>query len=188
MIKVFKKIEIKINQNVISIQDESSMFQPTAFKDRENIIVVDYVPYYRYTGSSYRDKLKNGLSLDYVFYQQDLVPIMNEEIVEEVVSNEPREILEFADYEENYEFYEQKKFQVEGIIRKGKWIPFKKRQSRNVKKNKNKLHGYVDKLFAIEQNLPNLFDESQIEIDYEDASYISYDDYYNDYYDNLSYC
>ena len=30
-----------------------------------------------------------------------------------------------------------------------------------------KLNGYNDKLFAIEQELPDLFDESQLEIDYE---------------------
>jgi len=103
-----------------------------------------------------------------------MVPIVEEEIVEEVESLEPGENLEFVDYEENYEFYEQKKFQVTGMMRKGKWIPFKKRQSRNVKKNMVKTNGYEDKLFAIEQELPNLFDESQIDIDYD------YDDDYDD--------
>ena len=165
------------------------MFQPTEFLDGENIVVINRVPHYRYTGATYRDKLKNGLSLDYVFYQQDMVPIVEEEIVEEVESHETVENSEFVDYEENYEFYEQKKFQVEGMMRKGKWIPFKKRQSRNVKKNMVKTNGYEDKLFAIEQELPNLFDESQIEIDYDYDYYYDYgydyDEYY-DYYDDWS--
>lgn len=86
------------------------MFQPTEFIDKENIIVIDYVPHYRYTGTTYRDKLKNGLSLDYVFGLQDLVPIEDNEVVEEDELQESGENLKFADYEENYGFYEQKEF------------------------------------------------------------------------------
>lgn len=150
------------------------MFQPTEFLDGENIVIINRVPHYRYTGATYKDKLKNGLSLDYVFYQQDMVPIVEKEIVKEVESLEARENLEFVDYEENYEFYEQKRFQLTGMMRKGKWITFKKRQSRNVKKNMVKTNGYEDKLFVNEQELPDLFDESQINIDYDDNDYCSY--------------
>ena len=148
------------------------MFQPTEFLDGENIVIIGRVPHYRYTGVTYRDKLKNGLSLDYVFDQQDMVPICPEESTKEIESNEVRENLELIDYEENHEFYEQKEFQTMGLSRKGKRAPFKKRQARNVKKNCIRQRGYQDKLFDIEQNMPNLSDKSQIEINYDD-----YDDY-----------
>ncbi len=70
---------------------------------------------------------------------------------------------------------------------------------RNMKKKNIKSNGYDDKLFIIEQNLPSLSNEWQIEIDYDDISILSYDsryyydnhnyeyDEYDDYYDNWSY-
>ncbi len=147
------------------------MFQPTEFLDGENIVIIGRVPHYRYTGVTYRDKLKNGLSLDYVFDQQDMVPICPEESTKEIESNEVRENLELIDYEENHEFYEQKEFQTMGLSRKGKRAPFKKRQARNVKKNCIRQRGYEDKLFDIEQNVPNLSDKSQIDINYYEIDY-----------------
>ena len=144
------------------------MFQPTEFLDGENIVVIECVPHYRYTGATYRDKLKNGLSLDYVFDQQDIVPIFPEESTKEIETNEAKENVVLIDYESNYEFYEQKRFQVEGIVRKGKRVPFKKRQARNVKKNCIRQRGYQDKLFDIEQNMPDLLDKSQIEFEDDD--------------------
>ena len=148
------------------------MFQPTEFLDGENIVIIGRVPHYRYTGTTYKDKLKNGLSFDYVFDQQDMVPICPEESTKEIETNEAKENVDLIDYESNYEFYEQKRFQVEGIVRKGKRVPFKKRQARNVKKNCIRQRGYQDKLFDIEQNIPNLSDKNQFEIN---------DDYYDDF-------
>lgn len=162
------------------------MFQPTEFIDKENIIVIDYVPHYRYTGITYKDKLKNGLSLDYVFGLQDFVPIEDSEVYEVIEENESKEYgedLKFVDYEENYSFYEQKEFKTIGLAKKGKRLPIKKRQARNSKKSNIKSKGYEDKLFNIEQNIPDLFDESQIEIEYDNVSVDSYG-YYNSYYDN----
>ena len=158
------------------------MFQPNEFIDGENIIVIDYVPYYRNNGSSYKDKLKNGLSLVYVFGIQDLVPIEDNQPIEEIESDEYIEDLKFGDYEENYGFYEQKEFQTTGFTKKGKCLLFKKRQARNVKKSNIKSKGYEYKLFNIEQNLPDLFDESQIEIDYDNVSVEC--DYNSEYSDN----
>lgn len=80
---------------------------------------------------------------------------------------------EYIAYEEITSFMSKKKFQITEITRKSKWIPFKKRQSRNMKKNIVKINGYQDKLFALEQELPELFDESQIVFDYDD-DYCSY--------------
>jgi hypothetical protein len=134
------------------------MSQVVKFIDGENIVIIDNVPHYRCAGSTYKDKLKNGLSFDYVFEQQDMILICPEETTE---TNETRENLCSIDYEEICEFYEQKKNQVEGITRKGKRVPFKKRQPRIVNKNRVRQRGYEDKLFDIEQNMPNLFDKKQ---------------------------
>jgi len=150
------------------------MFQPTAFLDGENIVVIGNIPHYRYTGATYRDKLKNGLSLDYVFHQEDMVPNINEEVIELIESNEAGENLKFEDYEDNYGFYEQKEFQTLGLSRKGKRIPFKKRQARNMKKTMVKINGYADKLFSIEQELPDLAEKSLY--NYSDNPEYDYDD------------
>lgn len=162
------------------------MYQPTGFKDYKNIIIINKIPYFRYTGSTYKDKLKNGLSLDYVFQLEDMIPIIDEEFNVEIEENISIQKLEAINYEENYDFYEQKEFEAMSFTRKrkGKWIPLKKRQARNTKKKNIKSNGYDDKLFAIEQNLPNLFHKSQIEIDYENISVISNESRYLDYYNN----
>lgn len=166
------------------------MFQPTQFMDGANIVIVDNVPYYRYTGVTYLERLKNGLSLDYVFYIQDLLPIEDDEsIVKDKSENITQNFDLVDDYEENYRRYEQIEFQTLRLARKGKRLPFKKTQSRNTKKTFTKVNGYLDKLFNIEQNLPNLFVKSQIEIDYDNVSIgesvSSNNDYYDyDYYNN----
>jgi len=165
------------------------MYQPTAFSDGKNIIIQNGIPYFHDTGTTYKDKLKNGLSLDYVFEQEDMIPIAYEELVEDVEWPNTRVNLEFIDYEEKYEFYEEKEFQTHSFIRKGNWRQLKKRQARNTKKNSIKINGYTDKLFTIEQNLPELLDESGSEINYHDEYDDCRDDYsipfynYNDWYD-----
>lgn len=153
------------------------MYQPTAFSDGKNIIIRNNIPYFLYTGSTYKDKLKNGLSLEYVFEQEDMNPIEYEEVFKEVKLDDTRVNLDFMDYEENYHFYEQKELQTQGLMRKGKWLPFKKGVSRNTKKNSNRLDGYVDKLFNIEQNLPELSPESEIIINYESYDIIDDDSF-----------
>ena len=50
------------------------MFQPTEFLDGNNIIIIEDIPYYRYTGVTYKEKLKNGLSFDYVFGLEYCLP------------------------------------------------------------------------------------------------------------------
>lgn len=154
------------------------MYQPMEFMDGANIIIIDSVPHYCYTGVTYLERLKNGLALDYVFQQQDLVPVFehDNETYEEPKSENTSKYLVMLDVEVNYGYYEQKEFQPISLARKGKWQRLKKRQARNMKKSTIKSNGYKDKLFAIEQNLPDLSDESQIEIEYEDVSILSYDD------------
>ena len=184
MKKGVNKIEIK-KLNCNKYQIVSIMFQPNEFIDKENIIVIDYVPHYRYTGTTYKDKLKNGLSLDYVFDLQNFISSEDDEVYEVMEEDELQESgenLKFADYEENYGFYEQKEFKTIGLTKKGKRLPFKKRPARNMKKTNIKSKGYEYKLFNIEQNLPDLFDESQIEIDYDNVSVEC--DYNSEYSDN----
>jgi len=137
------------------------MYQPTGFKDSENIIIINKIPYFRYTGSTYKDKLKNGLSLEYVFQQEDMIPNMDEESNVEIEENRSIQNLEAIDYEENYEFYEQKEFEAISLARKGKWMPFKNRQARNTKKKNIKSKSFLllngDALFNF--NLENIFDK-----------------------------
>lgn len=149
------------------------MYQPTEFLDGENIIIINDIPRYRYTGVTYKDKLKNGLSLDYVFGQQDLIPIMNEIGDEDIVvteSNKYKMNYNLINYEENYDCYDM---QTEKIVKKGKQIKLKKRQSRNVKKNSIRQDGFSYKLFTIEQNLSDEtdFDDYDNYNDYDDETY-----------------
>ena len=159
------------------------MYQLTQFADSENIIIIDNMPYYCYTGTTYKDKLKNGLSLDYVFQQEDIIPIINDDPSKEVELYKIKENLELAhDYEDNYEFYDQNKFQTMGLIRKGKRLLSKKRQTRNRKKSNIKSNGYTEKLLVIEENLPQLFDKSQFNFyDKDNISIMSYDNYDENY-------
>lgn len=163
------------------------MFQLTQFMDGDNIVIVDKVPYYRYTGVTYLERLKNGLSLDYVFQLQDFVPQENERYEEPKLENKIKYFDVIDDYEENYEFCEKKEFETILNVRNGKkWHGFKKRQSRNMKKSTIKSNGYSFKLFANEQELPDLFDESKIDINYDDVSILSYEDRYYSYHSDYN--
>lgn len=159
------------------------MYHPIGFKDSDNIIIIDNIPHFHYTGSTYKDKLKNGLSLEYVFQMEDIIPIIHEESSIEIEDNRSIQNSKAVDYEKNYEFYEQKEFESLLLTRKGKWTPFKKRQARNKKKKNIKLNGYAYKLFAIEQNLPEILNESEIDcenisvLSNESINYYEYDEY-----------
>jgi len=153
------------------------MYQPTEFLDGENIVIIGRVPHYRYTGTTYKDKLKNGLSLDYVFSQEDMTPIYNDEVIVKTESNKYRENSEFVNYEENCCFYENKEMELTRTTRKGKWRQFKKKQSRNVKKNYIRQNGYAYKLFIIDQQLPFELDDPYAydsDDDYDDEMHVCY--------------
>lgn len=144
------------------------MFQPTEFLDGENIIIIGNIPHYRYTGVTYKDKLKNGLSLDYVFYQEDMIPVRFKKSLKDVeLKKANHDNIKFDDYEEYYGFYEQTENETLGLPKKGKRIKFKKRSEKNMKKNMFKTNGYSDKLFAVEQEIPDLYDKCRDEIDYD---------------------
>ena len=162
------------------------MFKPTQFMDGENIVIVDNIPYYSFNGVSYMEKVKNGLSLEYVFSLQDFVPIPDEEDFVKDESDIVTQNLELIyDYENKFDVYEKMECRTLLLPRKGKHLSTKKRKTRNTKKNSTKVKGYEDKLFDIEQNQPDLFDESQIEIDYDDVSDTCSEysmNYYTDYF------
>jgi hypothetical protein len=171
------------------------MYQPKGFRDSENIIIINNVPHFSYNGVTYKDKLKNGLSLEYVFQQEDMIlPIMDQPISIEAEPDEFKpNYLEFIDYEEKNNFYEEKENKSIPLTRKSKYITFKKRQNINFKKNLIKLKGYEGKLFDIEQNLPELIYEPEIKYIYRydcdricKMVYYEDDDDYNDHDDEAS--
>ncbi|MFY7728093.1 MAG: hypothetical protein ACOVRN_01105 [Flavobacterium sp.] len=127
------------------------MFQPTVFKDGSHILVKDGIPYYSYTGVSFRDRLKNGLSLDYVFDQQ------------EPYVNMPLAVSECEEYlgkpfRQNYvdEPYDDC---VRTHARKGKRRDTKKKSPKYAKKSYSvRANGYADKTFKQQQDAPILFE------------------------------
>jgi hypothetical protein len=131
------------------------MYQPSGFTDSSNIVIINRVPYFRYTGLSYKDKLKNGLSLEFVFQQEDnsMMVLDNDEKVQLDEIKEKVRLEEFDDYEDNSGFYEQKENKVLPISRKGKNVVCKTNRDTFFKKKTTKQNGYSDKLFVIDQHL-----------------------------------
>lgn len=157
------------------------MFQPTNFKDGENIVIIDDVPHYRYTGVTYLERLKNGLTLDYVFQLQDYnytnTDTTNNINEEQQIQHTNTHLDLFYDYELNYDFYKDKEKLVHETTRKGKRLPFKKRHTRNFKKTTIKFNGYTDKIFNINQHNHLLNNEEMTETSDDDNNYCSsYDD------------
>lgn len=63
-----------------------SSFESHSFADSSQIRIIDDVPQYYYTGSSYRDRLKNGITLEYMFELED-------ETREHILSNNIKDIV-----------------------------------------------------------------------------------------------
>jgi hypothetical protein len=140
-------------------QQSNFDFHPNHFSDSENIIIINNIPYFNYIGTTYKDKLKNKLSLECLFQHENFIPTfndMNRKSTEEKDKIYNIKNMDLVDYGEKYGFYEQREFNINGLKRKGKYLPLKKKQARNIKKNTVKTNGYTNKLFIIEQNLPDL--------------------------------
>ncbi len=60
------------------------MYQLTDFSDSDNIVIdsQNNIAYFHYRGTSYRDKLKNGLSLEEVYEQDYICSPPNDNIFE----------------------------------------------------------------------------------------------------------
>jgi hypothetical protein len=169
------------------------------FMDSNNIVIINDVPYFSYKGNSYLEKLKNGLSLDVVFFMEDSainsqhkIEDKIEENVEVLVEATPPlveatpplvkatpPLVKEKQYQPfNYELFDEDyDCVVDPMPRKGKKT-IKIRCDKNMKKNKVRQNGYDDKMHTIESNLPSVCDEdTDLCIDYD-----VFDDY--DYWDD----
>lgn len=146
------------------------------FIDAHYIKIVNDVPCYFYSGNTYLEKLKNGISLDYIFMLEDSL-IKPNEIVEQIIEkpkpNTPCKSIMFI---EEYDY------DILPMQRKGKKIN-KKPAGKNMKKNKIKQNGYNDKVSFIETHLPpicelnNCYYDSDYDYEYEYG--YNYDSDYN---------
>ena len=153
------------------------------FMDAQNIVIINDVPHFSFKGNSYLEKLKNGLSLDFVFMMEDSA-IKSEEKFEEEEDYKQLQPLKYELFDEEYDQ------DVMPMPRKGKNIT-KRRSDKNMKKNKVKQSGYNDKLHIIESNLPTIwdpdFDWHSFYAEKEDDNYAEKeDDNFSDY-DSKSY-
>jgi hypothetical protein len=143
--------------------------------DSQKFIIENGVPKFYYSGTSYLEKLKNGLSLDYVFELENYcstfeMNIINTSSVQFTDCTCKNMVLKSSRLEkEEVEIVFPKK-------RKGKWVPLKKKLTSNFKKNRCKQLGNTDKLFNLEQNTIFEFDSEAIDEEYEvDDDDLSYE-------------
>lgn len=144
----------------------------SGFSDSNHIVMIDGVPHFKYDGPKFIDKLKNGLSLDYVFQMEDtgIVQDDNCDYMSEEEHKQPQ-VMCHELYDEQYDICDKK-------FRKGKnrVDKFKPQKKYNVKKCSARKNGYSDKLFNIEQNTDASLKRREDLTDYE------YDLYYNEEY------
>lgn len=142
------------------------------FSDSNNIVMINGVPHFKYDGTKFIDKLKNGLSLDYVFQMED-TGIVEEDTYRTSDEEEYKQpqVMCHELYEEQYDICDKK-------LRKGKnRVEIIKPQKKyNAKKCSSRKNGYSDKLFNIEQNTDASLKRREDLTDYE------YDLYYNEAY------
>lgn len=122
------------------------------FMDAQNIVIINDVPHFSMKGNTYLEKLKNGLSLDYVFFMEDSVILQPEYKFEKNVESFVEDYKQSQPFKHEL-FAEEYDYDVMQMPRKGKKI-IKKRSDKNLKKNKVKQNGYNDKMRTIEINQP----------------------------------
>ncbi len=162
------------------------------FIDANNIIIINDVPYFSIKGSSYLEKLKNGLSLDFVFLMEDSAVKPEEKFEENLSSVKEEKQYQPLKYKLFAEEYDYEPF---SMPRKGKNI-IKKPSGKNMKKNKIKQNGYDDKLHNIEVNLPTIDYHKPIYNNYYNSNINHYHIYHNgqiwltftDHQEFLDYC
>jgi len=122
--------------------------QPFNFIDSENFIIKNNIPYFYFPGNSYRDKLKNGLSLEYMVCLEN-TKLENEETVKTTEDNKINlQKTNTIDYEDSYS----------GLVGKNKYRQgYSGKENNKIRKPKTKkinikLRGYSDKLFYIKQH------------------------------------
>jgi hypothetical protein len=163
------------------------MYQLTDFSDSTNIVIDsrNNIAYFHYSGTSYRDKLKNGLSLEEVYEQDQYIGqeqihicIPNDNIFTPLQKCKPviRNI-ENPDYDNNNCY---KKYCKKGY-KKGNKQYCKKgnKEKRKALKKHIKQNGYLDKLFYIEQNSSDVYMEEEHWLLYIDPDLIKYNAYFH---------
>jgi hypothetical protein len=155
------------------------------FMDAQNIVIINDVPHFSFKGNSYLEKLKNGLSLDYVFFMEDSSIRPDDNVEEKEEDYKQYQPLKHELFDEEYDV------DVLPRPRKGKNI-IKLRSVKNMKKNKVKQNGYNDKLHTIESNLPSIWCPDFEGNEYYDSDYMTYsnipsDSDFEDFEDYLDY-
>jgi hypothetical protein len=135
------------------------------FMDAQNIVIFNDVPHFSFKGNSYLERLKNGLSLDFVFFMEDSAVKPEEDI--ENNSEEDYKQQQPLKHEHFVEEYDCDTFPRP---RKGKKT-VKKRSNKMMKKNKVRQNGYNDKMFKIDNYLSSVYDEKA------DEKYYYFDEY-----------
>lgn len=117
------------------------------FKDSNNIKIINNIPYYKNHGLTYKDKLKNGLSLDYVFQQEDNInnTLSNDAIVK--TENDYNLNIKYNKYnhDDKYIKYDNEHNKIYKL-KKDKDLPnAKKSKPKKFKKTIIKLNGFTYK-------------------------------------------
>lgn len=118
------------------------------FVDSNNFVIINNTPYYKYLTNSYRDKLKNGLSFDYVFLMEDNYNKLNSSNnYDNHLNNLIKPIIRNDYYSYNiYEFPLKKRGKIKNKIKE-------RRNKSKKQKNKIQRNGYYDKLWNRKQQL-----------------------------------
>ena len=148
------------------------MYQLAGYSDSDNIIIDPNSnrAYFHYTGTSYRDRLKNGLLLEKVYEQEESYVLEAESIVVNA-KTQPLQSSKPCKYDDS--------INLTHIYDQDEYKKRKNRSKKHIKKNMNKKkhkirqNGYSDKLFVLEQNLPKEYDEKE-----DSYYYIENDIYY----------
>jgi hypothetical protein len=135
------------------------MYQLTGYADSDNIVIdsVNNIAYYHYAGTSYRDKLKNGLRLEQLYEQEeDYFEDKHNPVVKTIQPPTKQK------YSKNYIYYDDNSIII--FNKRNKKVTNKKVTNKDKRKNKKNLvrqNGYDDKLFNREQNLSDLYVEEK---------------------------
>ncbi len=138
------------------------MYRLTGYFNSDNIIIDPHnnIAYHYYPGDSYKDKLKNGLTLEQVYEQEDAYfENKHESIVEPIVKTKQHLKQKYDEDCKCYDYNINK-----NTFNKRKQKPINKRKNKDKRKNKKysvRQNGYIDKLFNREQHLPETYEEEK---------------------------
>ena len=148
------------------------MYHPKGFNDSSNIIIKGNKAFYYYTGNSYLEKFKNGLSLEDKFKSDLRIEhnqLMNNEFTNKNKDNKKQEQkvnkINYNDKNCSFEFPNERKGKInKSKIRQNYKVndqddeykecsKKKEKYIKKIKKNKIRQNGYDDKMFYISQNI-----------------------------------